>query len=186
MKVKFVRDARDQVFNFDGLTKGHVYDVIAVSHKDRHLLKIQNDNNYVRYYHKDLFIEVYEDAENNILSYLSENSVNKLSKESCEEYKKCIEDIGKVYDILMKYRGVINDNDMDIIAECFKLYPEVVHDLITNLLDTRCYVVDVHVTKDTLKRYKGKKYKLTNKGPVMILHGNEEYLIGKKILFKNL
>lgn len=186
MKVKFVRDDKDNVYNTDGLTKGFIYDVISVSHKDRHLLKIQNDNNYIRYYHKDLFIEVYEDIEHNILSYLSDENIDKIPKDSGDDYKNCIDTLESVYNAISKYKGIITESDMTIITDAFKSYPDITCELISNLLCTSAFIVGVHVKKETLIKYKGKKYQLSCKGPVMVLHEDDIQLIGKKIYFKSL
>lgn len=186
MKVKFVRDNKNNVYNTDGLTKGFVYNVISVSHKDRHLLKIQNDDNYIRYYHKDLFIEVYEDIEHNILSYLSDENIDKIPKDSGDDYKNCIDSLESVYNIINKYKGMMTEPDLIIITDTFKSYPDITHELITNLLNTRSFIVGVNVTKETLVKYKGKKYQLSGKSPIMVLHENDTQLIGKRIYFKSL
>lgn len=182
MKVKFIGD-KNNIYNADGLTAGSVYDVINISHDNRHLLKIMNDNNYIRYYHKNLFIEVYTDAEDNLLSFVSETNMESIDP---TKHQDCVQILKELYETLDFCKSTCHIHDIVLpIIRAMKKYPELSMELITNYTDPRTYVHGIIVTNDILRNFANKKYKIgvSSDEPARVLRKSDTYLIGKKIYF---
>lgn len=178
MKVRFagIPDTNAaQIYNYDDLSVGSVYDVLEIPRGNRNLLLIQNDKNYERYYHKDGFIMACP-SDDDACRYLEG-----LDTLVCAELSKAVVAIKKIK---------IDPELMHDLIESFSQYPEATIQIFKMLNDEETYAEQLTVPskdpRDFLIKHEGTPYKYEPRDRVVRILSRDDYkLAGKHIYTKS-